>query len=155
MLMEQAPPTARLMLTDLSELHSVMHLLIYNLLKTSHDANAVDLADNSRDMTQTTRILCSLASRVDELATHVGYVEQNQHALSNRLDTGLTVVRADISRAIAANHDSLHQRSLEDLREIIVRGIPPTVHDSLHQRSLEDPREIIVRGIPPTIQLDQ
>ena len=65
-------------------------LLIYNLLKTSHDANAVALADNLRVMAETTRTLSSLASRADELAIRVGDVEQNQHRLSNRLDTDLT-----------------------------------------------------------------
>ena len=51
--------------------------LIYNLLKTSHDANAAFFVDNSRVMAETTRTLSSLASRVDELTACVDVVEQN------------------------------------------------------------------------------
>ena len=98
--------------------------IIYNLLKTSHDSNAAALADNSRVIAETTQTLSNLITRFDELATRVDVVEQNQHALGIRLDADLTAVRADITRANATNRDSLNQRSLEDPREIIVRGIP-------------------------------
>ena len=101
--------------------------IIYNLLKASHDSNAASLADNSRVMADTTRTLANLVTRVDELATRVDVIQQNQHALGARLDADLTAVRADISRANDAHRASLNQRSLEDPREIIVRGIPQAV----------------------------
>ena len=94
--------------------------LFYNLLKSSHDANAASLADNSRVIAEITRTLCSLTNRVDELAARVDVVEQTQHALSGRLDADLTAVREDISRVTALNRDSLNQRSLQDPREIIM-----------------------------------
>ena len=78
--------------------------IIYNFLKTSHDSNAAALVDNSRVMAETTRTLSNLITRVDELATRVDVVEQNQHAFG-----------------------VLNQRSLEDPREIIVRGSPQAV----------------------------
>ena len=93
--------------------------IIYNLLKASHDSNAASLADNSRVMADTTRTLNNLVTRVDELTTRVDVIQQNQHALNARLN--------DISRANDANQAAMSLRLLEDLREIIVRGIPQAV----------------------------
>ena len=101
--------------------------IIYNLLKASHDSNAASLADNSRVMADTTRTLNNLVIRVDELTTRVDVIQQNQHALGARLNADLTAVRADISRANDANQAAMNLRSLEDPREIIVRGIPQAV----------------------------
>ena len=107
--------------------------LFYNLLKSSHDANAASLADNLRVMAGSTRTLCSLATRVDELVARVDVVVQTQDALSGRLDADLTAVREDITRITATNRDSINQHSLQELREIIVRWIPLAVQlEPLH-----------------------
>ena len=107
---------------------------LYNLIKSSHDSNAVSLAElksshavnsaalaeNSRTLADTTRALNTLASRVDE-------VVQSQQALSTRVNAELTLMHANVSRNTFATEESLTHRSLEDPREIIVRGIPQAV----------------------------
>ena len=71
------------------------------------------------------RVLKNLISCVDA-------VDQCQQLLSAWHHSDLTAVRGDISRNTAANRDSLNHRSLEDPREVIVRGIPLAVqHESL------------------------
>ena len=100
--------------------------VFYNLLKSSHHTNAASLAENSRLMTDTTRALTNLASRVDELTSRVTVAEQNHRVLNERLNADLAVVRSDISRIDAANREPRIQRSLEDSLEI-VRGIPLAV----------------------------
>ena len=89
-------------------------------LKVSHAANAAMLAENSRVLAETTYILNGLATRVNE-------VEQSQQSLSTRLDADLAEVRANVSRNTAANQELRTHRSLEDTRQIIVRGIPSTI----------------------------
>ena len=73
-----------------------------------------------------------LSLTIHELAARVDIVEQTQQALSGRLDADLTAVREDITRVTAANRDSLNQRSLQDSRQIIVRGIPRPSRLSLY-----------------------
>ena len=101
--------------------------VFYNLLKSSHDSNAASLAANSRVLSETTHTLNSLVSRVDELATRVDAVEQNQQGLGTPLDADIAGMREGISHNATANQEALNQRSLVDSREIIVRGIPPAV----------------------------
>ena len=108
--------------------------VFYNLLKSSHDSNAAALAElkrshvensaalaeNSRVLAVTTHALTTLASRVDEVA-------QNQQALSTRVNTDLAAVHENVSRNAASIREAKVYRSLEDPREIIVRGIPAAV----------------------------
>ena len=77
-------------------------------------------AENTRLLTENTRVVNSLAFRVDA-------VEQSQQALSAQHDADLAAVRADIARATTANQESINERTLEDSREIVVRGIPLAV----------------------------
>ena len=105
--------------------------VFYNLLKSSHDSNAAALAElkrshvensaalaeNSRVLADTTHALTTLASRVDEVA-------QNQQAMSIRVNTDLAAVHGNVSRNSASIREAKAYRSLEDPREIIVRGIP-------------------------------
>ena len=107
---------------------------LYNLIKSSHDSNAATLAElknshaensaalaeNSRNLADTTHSLNTLASRVDE-------VVQSQQALSTRVNAELTSMHANVSRNTFVTEESIIHRSLEDPREIIVRGIPQAV----------------------------
>ena len=105
---------------------------VYDLLKHVHDSNAVAnaanaavLAENSRVLNDTTRALTGLTSRLQD-------IEQNQHALSARVDAGLAEMRTAIACNTAANKEEIKHRILRDPREIIMRGIPPAVrHDPL------------------------
>ena len=114
-------------------------LAFYNLLKSSHDTNAATnttnasaLAYNSRALAENSRMLSSLISHVDAVEKTTRMIEKNQQGLSDQHDADLAAVRANVSQVTAAHQESLNQRSLEDLREIVDRGIPLTVqHEPL------------------------
>ena len=108
--------------------------ILYDLLKTSHDANAAANATNaaafvqvSHALAENSRVLSSLAPRVDAVEQQPQTIDRNQAALSARHDADIAAVRAGVSFNSAVNQDALNHRSLEDPREIIVRGIPLAV----------------------------
>ena len=108
--------------------------VFYDLLKSSHDANAAANATNaaalvqiSRALAENSRVLSSLAPRADAVEQHLQTIDRNQAALSARHDADIAAVRAGISYNSAVNLDALNHRSLEDRRELIVRGMPPAI----------------------------
>ena len=108
--------------------------VLYDVLKSSHDANAAANATNaaalvqvSHALAENSRVLSSLAARVDTVEQHLQTIDRSQVPLSARHDADIAAVRVVVSYNSAVNQDALNHRSLEDLREIIVRGIPPAV----------------------------
>ena len=130
------PRSVRWMLTFKAALHDAppyIHVL-YDLLKSSHDANAAANATNAAALVQVShvlaensRVLSSLAPRVDAVEQQLQTIDRNQAALNARHDADIAAVQAGVSFNSAVNQDALNHRSLEDPREIIVRGIPPAV----------------------------
>ena len=104
--------------------------VFYNLLKSSRDSNAATFAElksshatNAAAPAENSRVLADTICALNSLSTRVDEVEQNQQALTARLDVDLAAVHENISRNTASNRESLTQRLLEDPREIVVRGI--------------------------------
>ena len=113
--------------------------IFYDLIKTAHDSNAAALAElkaahssNAALLAENSHVLAETTHALISLATRVNVVEQSQQALATRVDADLTEVRANVSRVTAANSEHRNHRSLEDTRQIIVRGIPSVVcHEPL------------------------
>ena len=108
--------------------------VFYDLLKSSHDANAAVKASNasalvqvSHTLAENSRVLSNLAPRVDAVQQHLQTIDRNQAALSARHDADIAAVRAGVFYNSDVNQDALNHRSLGDPRELIVRRIPPAV----------------------------
>ena len=108
--------------------------MLYNLMKSSHDANAAANASNaaslagvSHVLAENSRVLSSLVPRVEAVEQRLQTFDANQLALSARHDADIAAVRAGVSYNSAVIQESLSHRSLKDPRELIVRGITPAV----------------------------
>ena len=82
---------------------SYIHVL-YDLLKSSHDANATANASNAAALLQVklalaenSRVLSNLAPRVDAVEQHLQTIDRNQAALSAGHDADIAAVRAGVS----------------------------------------------------------
>ena len=94
-------------------------------------------------LADTTRTLETIATRVDQ-------VQQSQQSLTTRHDAEMAEVRALVSRNTAVNDEQQAHRQIEDLREIIVRGIPHAVHHRSKIRIVRPVRHRVARVEPPS-----
>ena len=120
-----------------ASLHDAPHYVhvIYDLLKTSHDtnaaasaANAATLANVALSLAESTRVLSNLVPRMDAVEQRLHTIEGAQAALSARHDSDIGAVRSGLSYHSAAIQESLSHRALKDPRELLVRGIPPSIN---------------------------
>ena len=109
-------------------------LALYELIKSSHDANAAALAElrglnatNAAALAEHSRILADTLRTLGSLVTCVEQLEESNISLATRHDADITEVCTQISRNTAANQEQLAHRVIDDPRQIVVRGIPPAV----------------------------